>query len=81
MGEIAQSHDVSIAQIALAWVRQQPGVSSTIIGAKTLDQLSDNIASTDLVLTADDLTKIDEISPLPKQYPGWMVERQSAYRI
>ncbi|EAZ82820.1 aldo/keto reductase [Algoriphagus machipongonensis] len=81
MGEIAQSYDVSIAQIALAWVRQQPGVSSTIIGAKTLDQLSDNIASTDLVLTADDLTKIDEISPLPKQYPGWMVERQSAYRI
>ena len=80
MGEIAKVHDASIAQVALAWVRQQPGITSTIIGAKTLDQLKANIESTNLNLTQDDLSKIDAISPLPKQYPGWMVERQSNYR-
>lgn len=80
MGEIAEAHSASIAQIALAWVRQQKGVTSTIIGAKTLDQLHANIASTEIQLTASDFAKIDEVSPLPMQYPGWMVERQSAYR-
>lgn len=80
MGEIAKGHDASIAQVALAWVRQQPGITSTIIGAKTLDQLKANIESTNLNLTQEDLSKIDAISPLPKQYPGWMVERQSNYR-
>ncbi|WP_075351385.1 aldo/keto reductase [Algoriphagus marinus] len=80
MGEIAKAHSASIAQIALAWVRQQIGVTSTIIGAKTLDQLHANIASTEIQLTASDFAKIDEVSPLPIQYPGWMVERQSAYR-
>ena len=80
MGEIAKVHDASIAQVALAWVRQQPGITSTIIGAKTLDQLKANIESTNLNLTQEDLSKIDAISPLPKQYPGWMVERQSNYR-
>lgn len=80
MGGIAQAHDASIAQVALAWVRQQPGITSTIIGAKTLDQLHANIASTEVQLTEADLDNIDKVSPLPKQYPGWMVERQSAYR-
>lgn len=80
MGRIAKDHDATIAQVALAWVRQQPGITSTIIGAKTLDQLHGNIASTELELNPHDLAMIDDISPLPKQYPGWMVERQSLYR-
>ncbi|RAI93867.1 aldo/keto reductase [Algoriphagus yeomjeoni] len=80
MSDLAKIHDASIAQVALAWVRQQLGVTSTIIGAKTLTQLKDNVDSTQLLLTEDDLRKIDKISPLPMQYPGWMVERQSNYR-
>jgi len=64
----------------LAWVRQQQGITSTIIGAKTLEQLRLNIESTRLILTDDDLSKINEVSPLPTQYPGWMVERQGNYR-
>jgi aryl-alcohol dehydrogenase-like predicted oxidoreductase len=80
MADIAKTHQASVAQIALAWVRQQKGVTSTIIGAKTIDQLHDNIASTKIQLTASDFAKIDAVSPLPMQYPGWMVERQSAYR-
>jgi aryl-alcohol dehydrogenase-like predicted oxidoreductase len=78
--EISQQHDVSVAAVALAWVRQQHGITSTIIGAKNVDQLNDNIKSTELVLSADDLKKIDEVSALVKEYPQWMVERQAANR-
>ena len=77
---LASAHGVTVAQVALAWVRQQPGVTSTIIGAKSTAQLTDNLQSVNVQLTTGDLKKIDEVSPLPKQYPGWMVERQSAYR-
>jgi aryl-alcohol dehydrogenase-like predicted oxidoreductase len=78
--EIGKAHNVSAAQIALAWVRHQNAVTSTIIGAKNAAQLADNIKSTEITLSADDLKKIDEVSALPKEYPGWMVERQSADR-
>jgi len=78
--EVGKQYNVSAAQVALAWVRQQPGITSTIIGAKNAVQLNDNIKSTELVLSADDLQKIDAVSALAKEYPGWMVERQSADR-
>jgi aryl-alcohol dehydrogenase-like predicted oxidoreductase len=78
--QIGQQHGVSAAEIALAWVRQQPGVTSTIIGAKTAEQLKANIHSTELMLSENDLKQLDDISALPKEYPGWMVERQSADR-
>ena len=78
--EIGKTYNVSAAQVALAWIRQQPAVTSTIIGAKNAKQLADNIKSTEITLSADDLKKIDEVSALPKEYPGWMVERQSADR-
>lgn len=77
---IGRNYNASVAQVALAWVRQQPGITSTIIGAKNIDQLNDNIASIKFDLSADDLKKIDEISPLAKLYPGWMVMQQSSYR-
>ncbi|MEB2775199.1 aldo/keto reductase [Algoriphagus sp. D3-2-R+10] len=80
MGDLAKNYDASTAQVALAWVRQQQGITSTIIGAKTLEQLKSNIESTQLILTEDDLKKIDEVSPLSMHYPGWMVERQANYR-
>jgi aryl-alcohol dehydrogenase-like predicted oxidoreductase len=80
IAEIAKQHNATIAEIALAWVRQQKGVTSTIIGAKTVDQLKANISSTNVQLTDDDLQKINEVSALPREYPGWMVERQAADR-
>jgi aryl-alcohol dehydrogenase-like predicted oxidoreductase len=61
-------------------VRLQKGITSTIIGAKNVDQLNANIRSIEVILTSDDLIKINEISALPREYPGWMVERQSADR-
>lgn len=78
--EIAGKHNANVAQVALSWVRQQNGITSTIIGAKTIGQLNDNIQSVNVTLTADELQKIDEVSPLPLQYPGWMVSNQAASR-
>ncbi len=78
--EVGKQYGVSAAQIALAWVRLQPGVTSTIIGAKNVDQLKDNVNSTEIALSADDLARINEVSALSKEYPGWMVERQAADR-
>jgi aryl-alcohol dehydrogenase-like predicted oxidoreductase len=80
MKEIGMAHHAMPAQVALAWVRQQPGITSTIIGAKTIEQVNANIQSAEVVLTPDDLQKIDAVSPLPAQYPGWMVQRQASGR-
>ena len=62
--------------MALAWILQKPSVMSIIIGAKTLEQLDDNLAAADLKLTPDDMAKLDEVSELPAEYPGWMFARQ-----
>jgi len=76
MKTIGDNYQATTAQVALAWVRQQPDVTSTIIGAKNIEQLQSNVGSTDLCLSGIDLLKIEEVSPLPKQYPGWMIENQ-----
>lgn len=80
MRPIAARHGVSVAQIALAWLLAQPVVSSVIIGAKTVEQLHDNIAATQLCLTPEELAELDRVSRLPAEYPGWMMELQGKYR-
>lgn len=80
MRVIAEAKGVSVAQIALAWLLHQPVVSSVIIGAKRPDQLEDNIAATHIRLTEDELRQLDAVSALPREYPGWMLERQGEYR-
>ena len=80
MRPIAQRHSVSVAQIALAWILSKPCVSTVIIGAKSMDQLRDNIASTHVHLTAEELNSLDEVSQLPPEYPGWMLAFQGQYR-
>jgi len=81
IAEIGKEHNVSVAEIALAWVRHQKGITSTIIGAKNINQLNDNIKSTDVLLSADDLNRINQVSALAPEYPGWMAERQAADRV
>ena len=76
--EVAVAHQVSVARVALAWQLTRPFVTSVIIGAKRLDQLADNLAAVDLVLTSDDVKRLDEASALPAEYPGWMVDFQNA---
>lgn len=78
--EIGQQYNASPSQIALTWVRQQPGITSTIIGAKNIEQLNDNIKSIEIELSTAHLERINAISTLTKEYPEWMVDRQSADR-
>jgi aryl-alcohol dehydrogenase-like predicted oxidoreductase len=80
MRPIAQAHGVSVAQVALAWLLHQPQVTSIIVGAKRPEQLADNIAATRVSLNAAELERIDAVSRLPAEYPGWMFERQGEYR-
>jgi len=80
LAEVGKAHNVSVAQVALAWVRHQPVVTSTIIGAKSIEQLNDNVRSTEVKLSEEDLKKLNDISALPSEYPGWMVARQAADR-
>jgi aryl-alcohol dehydrogenase-like predicted oxidoreductase len=81
MRPIAKAHDCSVARVALAWLLAQKHVTSVIIGAKSPDQLKDNIAATELTLTAAELETLDKVSALPMEYPGWMITRQSANRM
>lgn len=77
---IAKEKNVSVAQIALAWLLHQKVVTTIIIGAKKIEQLDDNIKAADISLTADELKKLDDVSSLTPEYPGWMFERQSGDR-
>jgi aryl-alcohol dehydrogenase-like predicted oxidoreductase len=78
---IAQAHGCSAARISLAWLLAKPVVTSIIIGAKRLDQLSDNLAAVELKLGDDEIKRLDEVSALPPEYPGWMLPFQGADRL
>lgn len=80
MRPIAESHGVSVARVALAWLLSRPEVSSVIVGAKTPAQLADNLGASGLTLTANELKSLDEVSALPPEYPGWMLALQGGYR-
>ena len=80
MQPIAQAHEVSVARVALAWLLQRKGVMSVIVGAKTLEQLDDNLDAAKLTLDAEEIATLDKVSALPPEYPGWMIARQSEQR-
>ncbi len=80
MRPIAARHNATVAQVALAWLLIRPAVSSVIVGAKTPEQLAENLGSGNLELTSDDLQALDEVSKLAPEYPGWIIERQGQYR-
>ena len=78
---IAKVHNCSPARISLAWLLTKPVVTSVIIGAKRMDQLKDNLNALDVKLTADQIKKLDDVSTLPPEYPGWMLPFQGANRL
>jgi aryl-alcohol dehydrogenase-like predicted oxidoreductase len=80
MREIGSVHGVSVARIALAWLLAKPHVMSVIIGAKTIEQLEDNLAATEVTLSEEEIARLDAVSALPSEYPGWMLERQGGTR-
>jgi aryl-alcohol dehydrogenase-like predicted oxidoreductase len=81
MAPIAKAHECSAARVSLAWLLAKPVVTSVIIGAKRHDQLQDNLAAVGLTLSQDELRRLDEVSALPPEYPGWMLPFQSADRL
>jgi aryl-alcohol dehydrogenase-like predicted oxidoreductase len=81
MREVAAKHDSGVATVALAYVLAKPFVMSVIIGAKRIEQLDQNLAATRLTLDADDIAKLDAVSALAPEYPGWMLERQNTQRV
>lgn len=68
---IAQARAVTPAQVALNWVLCKPGVDTVILGARDEAQLRDNLAAATWRLSADDMTRLDEVSALPEPYPMW----------
>jgi aryl-alcohol dehydrogenase-like predicted oxidoreductase len=62
LGLIAKAHDSTVARVALAWLRVQPGVTSTIIGARRLNQLEDNLKSLDVALSTDEIGQLDALT-------------------
>ena len=72
---IAKNHNATIAQAALNYLLRKPGVSSVIIGARTKEQLADNLKASDWEMTPEEVTKLDTLSMPPKVYPYWMLQR------
>ena len=81
MRKVGEAHGVSVARVALAWLLHKKHVMSVITGAKTVEQLDDNLAAVDLVLSGEEMARLDAVSALPSEYPGWMLERQARNRM
>jgi aryl-alcohol dehydrogenase-like predicted oxidoreductase len=71
LADIGAAHGVSAARVALAWLWTRPAVASLVVGARTGEQLLDNIAAVSLTLTAEDLARLNEVSRVPYIYPYW----------
>lgn len=72
MEKIAQAHESTVARIALAWVRMRPGVTSTIIGARRMSQLEDNLKSTEITLSAAEIAHLDSLTHPELPFPQRM---------
>lgn len=70
---MAKEKKASVAQLALGWLLRQPAVTTVIIGANSMEQLEDNLKSVDVGFTPEELQRVDVVSKLPEEYPGWML--------
>ncbi len=78
---IGADHGVSAAQVALAYTLAKPGITSVVVGARTEEQLADNLASADLELSSDELDRLDRVSAQPLLYPHWHHANTSSDRL
>src|SRR5512132_378847 len=79
--EVAKGHGVSAAQVALAWLLRRPGISTVIVGARTDEQLADNLRAAELELGAEELRRLDEVSRPPLPYPLWHQSKTANDRL
>jgi aryl-alcohol dehydrogenase-like predicted oxidoreductase len=70
LARIAARHDTTSAAIALAWVQGRPGVASTIMGARRLDQLEQNLEALDVKLTPEEVAALDKLSAPTLNFPA-----------
>ena len=78
---IAEQHEVSAAQVALAWTIGRPGVTSLVVGARTGDQLADNLEAASLRLTDEERARLDAASAPPLIYPYWHQAKTARDRL
>jgi aryl-alcohol dehydrogenase-like predicted oxidoreductase len=78
---VADARGASAAQVALAWLLGRPAVASLIVGARTSDQLADNLAAADLALNADEQAALEAASRPPLLYPYWHQVENSPDRL
>jgi aryl-alcohol dehydrogenase-like predicted oxidoreductase len=79
--KIGAEHGVSAAQVSLAYIMAKPGVTSLIVGARTTEQLSDNLAAAELELTPEQIAELDAVSGEPLRYPYWHQANTSSDRL
>jgi aryl-alcohol dehydrogenase-like predicted oxidoreductase len=79
--EVAEAHDVSAAQVALAWLLTRPTISSIVVGARTDEQLADNLRAAELTLTAEEINRLEEVSRPTLIYPYWHQRKTAASRL
>ena len=79
--EIAEERGVSAAQVSLAWLLGRPGVASVIVGARTDEQLADNLKAAELELTEAERRRLDEVSAPPMIYPFWHQAKTASDRL
>jgi len=79
--KIAEQHGVSAAQVALAYLLGRPAVTSLVIGARTEEQLADNLTAASLTLSADERAQLDQISAPPLIYPYWHQAKTARDRL
>ncbi|MBR9763213.1 MAG: aldo/keto reductase [Rhodobacteraceae bacterium] len=70
---VAEKHGCQPAQIAIAWLLAQPVVSTVLVGARRVPQLQDNLVATGIRLDAEDMARLETVSALPREYPGWLL--------
>jgi aryl-alcohol dehydrogenase-like predicted oxidoreductase len=78
---VAEGRGASPAQVALAWLLQRPAVTSVIIGARTGEQLDDNLGAADLTLTGEEQDRLEQVSRPPLLYPYWHQARTASDRL
>lgn len=79
--DIADDRETSPARIALAYLIGAAGVTSVIVGARTDDQLADNLAAATVILTENERTRLDDVSAMPLIYPHWHQARTAGDRL
>jgi aryl-alcohol dehydrogenase-like predicted oxidoreductase len=79
--EIGEGHGVSAAQVAIAWLLTRPGIVSVIVGARTDEQLADNLGAADLRLSDGELQRLEEVSRPALIYPHWHQAKTARDRL